>query len=1028
MTYKIPVFAATLVACTPVLAQNLPYNPTYLIQGQDSTVYQLTSGGSPQFAAYNVTNGLKSTDTSAPITSSLPFLNDSSTPYIPLVTRNGLTVFSGDCSEGEQELNLWSYGFGAKNQTWTQMQTTSSDSDLSANYLAAGFAFPSTALQNEDSLYVFGGMCPNGTNSASTSQANAAYSNMMLTISPEQKQDYQVSLTGTRAPPIAEAGLSITPLVSTSLTSNNVTTQQNFVLIGGHTQTAFINMSQVALFSMPEQAWAFVGINQPAGDTVEPRSGHSAAITADGSRIVVFGGWVGSLTNAASPQLAVLEIGQGYGGNGSWAWTVPTVKSAYLGGASGVYGHGAVMLPGDIMMVSGGYSITGLGSKKSKRTTVETMFYNVSAASWSQSYINPLTTEHTEASHSGLTETQKTGLGAGLGIGIAVLIVITVLAIIYIRRKRVAQKERERQLRAMALGNGQSTTEVFRQNSQNSFLDGFRSASWGARQEQQIEGNGFDAYSYERGWQNSRRPGDVAGQPNVPHVSGPPSSLKNSLRARGQPGFGNNHLQPPNGVFTIEEVEERSERGSLQRPRSAASRPHSDPFKDPPQFDQRTDGAWTDPSAEKRKKEVERWVEDWESAAGSMNISRTPSKATTHNRTYSNLSAFQSSSSSSGKDVSNRTNSNVSERSDYSHLSRAAPGSGSISRSMSQRSQSAGYALFSSAAAAVGRLAGRQDHATIGIERSPSKRAVSTGDLSQLAAQKRGNPGELNNPLTKPQSRDDLNAAGEYFTPLESPIKDYKNHSRKRSSSLTSYGHSNSLTSQSRKALGALSQGARRILTGTGSVSVPNRVNSIEHRSQDNSPTKTYSEMHESSSRQVSNSGTSFWKHRQGARDWDDSADLGESSGTIRRRSGRPTRFDEREDDQRRDKDNEDWDIETAVQQRVVQVMFTVPKEKLRVVNADSLSMLSRSNTDASRRSTRSDDARDKDKDKEVNRMSKVTEANEVGDDVDVGEDTTVVGSSLHPDSALTYGKGKDRAYESSILSHRSGETIGKVV
>jgi hypothetical protein len=33
--------------------------------------------------------------------------------------------------------------------------------------------------------------------------------------------------------------------------------------------------------------------------------------------------------------------------------------------------------------------------------------------------------------------------------------------------------------------------------------------------------------------------------------------------------------------------------------------------------------------------------------------------------------------------------------------------------------------------------------------------------------------------------------------------------------------------------------------------------------------------------------------------------------------------------------EDEEWDIERAVQNRVVQVMFTVPKEKLRVVNHD---------------------------------------------------------------------------------------------
>jgi len=35
------------------------------------------------------------------------------------------------------------------------------------------------------------------------------------------------------------------------------------------------------------------------------------------------------------------------------------------------------------------------------------------------------------------------------------------------------------------------------------------------------------------------------------------------------------------------------------------------------------------------------------------------------------------------------------------------------------------------------------------------------------------------------------------------------------------------------------------------------------------------------------------------------------------------------------DDDDEDWDVEAAVERRVVQVMFTVPKTRLRVVNAD---------------------------------------------------------------------------------------------
>ena len=1027
--HSIPVLTATLVVCiTPVLAQSLPYNPTYLVQGQDSKVYQFSPSTTPQFAVYDVTNGLKNTDAPEPITSQLPFLSDASNSFVPLATREGLSVFSGECSDGEQELDLWSYGFGANNRTWTQVKTTSSDAGLSANFLAAGFAFPSTTTASTDSLYVFGGMCASSTSNSSTWTTDATYSNTMLTISPEQGADFEVSLTGTRSPPIAEAGLSITPLIPASVGADNTTQQQNFVLIGGHTQNAFINMSQLAMFSMPEQAWAFIGINQPASTVVEPRSGHSAVITADGSKIIVFGGWVGDITNPATPSLAILEVGAGYGGNDSWAWTVPDVKQPYTGGGAGLYGHAAIMLPGDVMMVTGGYSITSAARRKTRRDTPGTMFFNISASSWTSTYTNLVTHARTQPSHSSMSSTSKTGLGLGLGLGIAILALIVVVWLLWSRRKREQRRLREKELREMALGtnDGRSTVEISRVGSPAGVFPSYRSASWAARQEQQIEGFGHATDSIrsvdEKDDINSRF---ESTRNEIFDVSGPHPRISNRLLSRGPPGIANRYIPPPQpqGVFTIEEVEERSERGSFQKPPSTISRPQSDPFKDPPQ--EELPQSQVDEAAEKRKKEVETWVDDWQTAAESMSMSRSPSKATIHARTYSNLSILQSSSSSSG----DRTRSDLSDKSNISDLSRHQPGSGTVSRQMSQKSGSAGYALFAGAAAAMGRLAGRQDHAGNGIERSASKRAVSTGDLNQMGARKRsGSVEQSNQPLVSPRSREELNVAGTYFTPPESPIKDYKNHVRKRSSSFGSHSHSNSLTSQSRRALGALSIGAKRILTGTGTVSVLDKVSTIETQSRESSPTKGSPtrpglEVTEASPRQVS-SGTEFWKHKRGAKDWDDNTQLGESSGTVRRRSGRPIRFedDEREADNKQD---EDWDPEAAINQRVVQVMFTVPKERLRVVNADNLSLLSRSDTHASRDSNRSEDV--KEKEKELNRMSRVTERDGETEDTEDGS-TTLMGSGLDPESAFPDLKGKEKILLAGLRPKNSGETIGKAI
>jgi hypothetical protein len=49
----------------------------------------------------------------------------------------------------------------------------------------------------------------------------------------------------------------------------------------------------------------------------------------------------------------VLELGKGYGGDGDWAWSIPRQTGTGLAKGVGVYGHGAVMLPGAVMMVIG---------------------------------------------------------------------------------------------------------------------------------------------------------------------------------------------------------------------------------------------------------------------------------------------------------------------------------------------------------------------------------------------------------------------------------------------------------------------------------------------------------------------------------------------------------------------------------------------------------------------------------------------------------------------------------------------------
>ncbi|KAG9541644.1 hypothetical protein KCU97_g22252, partial [Aureobasidium melanogenum] len=185
--------------------------------------------------------------------------------------------------------------------------------------------------------------------------------------------------------------------------------------------------------------------------SVEPRSGHTAVLTEDGKSLVVFGGWVGDVTNAASPQLAVLELGSGYGGDGDWEWSVPSQVASGLSGA-GIYGHGAAMLPGGVMMIMGGYNIPTTSSKRFLRRSTsssnsQTLFYNVTSKSWIQSYNPPPevtsgsgTSAEDQRKGALTTTSQKAGLGVGLTIG---AIAVGLLIVFYFWYKRHLKRRRE---------------------------------------------------------------------------------------------------------------------------------------------------------------------------------------------------------------------------------------------------------------------------------------------------------------------------------------------------------------------------------------------------------------------------------------------------------------------------------------------------------------------------------------------------------------------------------------------------------
>ncbi|KAF3011255.1 hypothetical protein E8E13_011663 [Curvularia kusanoi] len=357
----------------------MPYNPTRILHNGDHIyVFRPLSQSSTQFQLDSINVSTKLSAGSLPYTTlspSLPFLDDQiARAFTPVLDDDSnLSVYTGNCTQGATGAEVWSFtpASGDDSGTWHQENMTIASSGQAsttgANYLSSGVSFSSIVGGDaaNTGAYIFGGMCPFEENGSSNWQSAANYSNLMVTLTPSNNADsaitYEMDVSSSRGPPIPEAGFTMTGLSPTysNRSDGSQTQQQNFVLIGGHTSAAFINMSQVALFSLPEQGWTFIGIQPPdTPHTIDPRSGHTAVLSSDGQQIVVYGGWVGDIDTPAEPQLAVLNIADGYGGEGKWKWVIP---SNSLGNgpssSSSLYGHGAVMLPGSVMMVTGGYPI-----------------------------------------------------------------------------------------------------------------------------------------------------------------------------------------------------------------------------------------------------------------------------------------------------------------------------------------------------------------------------------------------------------------------------------------------------------------------------------------------------------------------------------------------------------------------------------------------------------------------------------------------------------------------------------------------
>ncbi|MCJ1403476.1 hypothetical protein MMC11_006699 [Xylographa trunciseda] len=933
----------------------LPYNPTTIISSNRENssilyIFQQTNSVdlSPTLLALNISGTLSSTTLPTTVISTrLPFAkNDDPISVTPLSDNQGkIYVYAGRCAEGIHGATLWTFEPDTRslNGTWHNQSLSAaailnSEGSEGPNYLAAGMMF-SSALNGSSDMYLFGGMCPNSTTlNEEDWQASANYSGTLLefqSASPSADESSQVTINtvSSQGPPIAEAGFTVTPLAPTffNTSDGDTTQQQSFVLLGGHTQNAFVNLSQVALFSLPQQSWSFLPVNDPSPvaktdltlrstDFIDPRSGHTAVLTPDGRQIICFGGWVGDINTPASPQLAILELGEGYGGHGDWQWAIPNQIGISLPDGSGLYGHGATMLPGEVMLITGGYTIPTHSPAPSRRTesrlNTATYLFNVSSSTWISTYTNPEdhpTSSMTTQTGSGSSTTaRKIGLGTGLGVGLALMIAVLLVLFFHVRRRSRRNIARERELRNLALGSQRFHSSALGLGGVDGRGGNHSAASWMSNSGR----NTGNAYPWTANTGSSAIINDGSGgrgarSPEAERtgllveIPSPTRGLRRSLHSRGtyQPApwyddgrrsrvSGNIHSIDERDEYEGDHVEQGLQPAEemIQRPSSSrlGTAPPFNPFQDP--LGSHPVGVSRTPSPEsparEREREAQNWANDW----------------TIMHEQAGRLSP----------DKTDRTSSTLSDRSVRSTVSALSvqQSVASIGRSLSQRSGG----FFNSNPFSSGNNASIPSPMSDNLERHSSLREQSSNHQHAQSL-------TLNSARTRPNTAETFVTASTSFTQLQAEGETLLGGQ---------YMHDGTSPSRSHSRAKGWMGSMRRALAG-GERSISASPDSGE-RSTTSSPTKQhFTEV--GVPRRAASTGAMLWRKRKGARDWDV-----QGNGTDRDVLGGASH-------EKPEGEEEEWDVESAVERRVVQVMFTVPKERLRVVNAgpdgDGASVLS---------------------------------------------------------------------------------------
>ncbi|KAI1760522.1 hypothetical protein GGR53DRAFT_509440 [Hypoxylon sp. FL1150] len=923
------IIAVSLQLATVSAAQTLPYIPTTIFipeskpaPAQENAITNVAYIFSPQgdwvdLLALNFSGKLQAS--SLPfqtLSSNVPFLDTNSTAFTPSLADNGsIIVYAGDCSSSAHS-EIWTFDPSPDNgasSSWARASAslaTGTDSvEVGPGFLGSSFSF-STTLEPELSparTYAYGGMCPGTSSNISTWQSNATYSNQMIKIEPPEADaaPFTISTVSITGPPVPEAGFTFTSLPPSISNYSGVTTQQvNYVLLGGHTEYAFINMSTVAIWSLPEESWSFISdIGMASSSTantelavkstvtsIDSRSGHTAVLSQDGTSLIILGGWVGDITQAASPQLAVLNVGDDYGGVGDWEWTVPNQQPT----GSGIYGHGAALLPGNIMMVYGGYNISST-STKAKRQASEgsTMFLNLTSMSWSNDYTNPGApgVSHDNSSTTS-SDSIKQRLGLGLGLGLGILAVVAAVGLFFLYRHRLRHKRtiRDSAIRALAQDNAQFLPQDDEMMERDHLGGGWYTGGSDPYMRGGSRSLGYQSLQTGRGsldnghqpWLGGLAPAQVARKP-LPrrNTFDPPTT------SRG-----------PNNIHPIIEADEDGHDGDItSEPVSPVrhdvdGRRDSDPFLTPTQENQISfpppGRASATPSPEDRRRsatdpEVQDWMSDVEAmdALISRGAARTGQPSPTK-RGPSRSGRLSGGAAAAAADDDGRTDSNISE-SNRNNLG--------VNRSSSIRS----YLPRSGFGVAAAALAAAADEGRGGSSSSSSAPSYNTARSSFPALQAEG-PSLLMGKIRDDDDDDDA---------FGSPSKRKPRHSW----------------------FGSL----KRVFSGA----TPSPPESLGKGSPDDDD-DGFGEASDYDARLGGLSGIAaggLLRRKSGRGAWE-ALEQGKGKGKSRAPSAAVAGPSDKAY-AATEEDDDEWDIEKAVEKRLVQVMFTVPKERLRVVNAE---------------------------------------------------------------------------------------------